>query len=1531
MIRYFLTFLTFLKVSVAFAQAPGCPSIDVGAADTIDCFSDPCVELTATFLQTGETTSYEVDSIPYAPPFPFTGGTPLFIGTDDIFSDTIQLPFEFCFFGNTYDFIIVGANGVLSFDIANAGGFCDWAFTDPIPTNNVGGVPYPNSINGAFHDLDPSIFGDINYAVLGAYPCRTFVVNFDNVAHFSCNTISTTQQIVIYESTNVIEVYIDDKPTCANWNSGNALIGIQDPSSTIGYTPPNRNTGPWSATQEAWRFTPSGAPNYSINWYDDNGVVVGNSDTLTVCPEETATYTAEIIYLNCNLDSVVETDDVEVFVIGQAPSVDLGADIDICVGEQTYLTPTVTGGSGPFTYSWSTGQFGPTIIVGGGNYTVTVTDVNGCQASDDIIVTAHALPALSINPPSATICGGVPVTLTASGADSYVWSPSTGLNTNVGSVVVTSSSSTISYTVEGTSQYGCVSQEDILINVSAAFTPISSATGVSCFCESDGIISTIINSGVAPFQYSIDGGQNFQFNNVFDQLSSGTYDLVVTDGNGCLVEEVLTVAAPSAQIAVIANGSDAACSGTSSGDVWIESIVGGLPFDTGFAYTWYSTDDNSIVGYGSMLSGIPYGGYYVIAQDSIGCTGGSSVTVTESTGFTLDIQKTEPICVGGQEGSIYVGVTGGGVPPYTYDWSASTSNPADTFSTLYNLIAGSYSLTITDNYDCDTTVLITLLEPSLALSVQAEAIQSISCFEDSTGIARAVVVGGQSPYSYAWSGGHALDTAWGLWSSDHDVIVTDARGCSESSSITITSNTAIESELSSTPTTCYGYSDGSAEVISTTGGVTPYQYMWSNGSTNNTITSLHYGQYIVTTTDSTGCFVTDTVLVVQPNPLQAAARISEISCFGASDGILEAIGLGGTAPYSYQWLDGNVNLGQDSIVENLSSSANYQLKVTDANGCESLAFASLFEPTEIDILTSTVTPAYCEDVATGGISVIATGGTLQNDSDYGYAWDNPGPFQQLTSTLTNQEAGNYTVTVTDDNGCQQSKTINLPLQPTFESTTSSSETACYGSNDGSTVVTTQGGFAPYSYEFTYNNGSSQLINSSNHTHTQVNVPNGVYSVLIVDGNGCDISDTGFVSQPLPLEYQLNKLTDQSCYGDVSLCDGSIELSIEGGNSVYHYSWFDNQGVLLGSDSIVSNHPQQSLDTISGLCEGFHTLTITDDKNCSASLHINSSSLNPIEILEGEDVTSSIDAQSVAGSLACYGDFGMSASILTPDARFTYDWYLDGSLVLSDTITAWNLGGGQLTAVASFLGCEATSAAVTLQQPADLVLNAQSMDVACNGAASGSISTNAQGGTGLLTYAWSTGDSTSNLIALIADTYTLSVTDANGCEWLDTFELNEPSDLVLSVNISGAQLSAIVSGGVQGYSYDWQLNNQTVSTSANYTASQTGYYVLTITDANGCQETETNYVDVSVGIGAEQDLPSVSVYPNPATNQFTVEIENPQDHSNIKLVDARGRIIVEEIIHDKILINSKDLATGIYLLEVKSEEGFYYRKKLLLNE
>ena len=268
-------FLLIISTQLVFAQAPGCPSIDLGSDISLDCSTSSCTDLTANAFQIGETTSYTVSSISYNPPYSFNTGTSIFQSVDDVWSSLISLPFDFCFFGNTYNQIIIGSNGVVSFNVGSANGYCAWSFSTSIPNSS---IPYPNSINGAYHDIDPSVSGshDVNYAVLGTYPCRTFVVNYYNVPHYQCNNLTTTQQIVLYETTNVIEVYIDDKPTCTSWNGGNAVIGIQNASGSIGYCPPNRNTGPWSANQEAWRFTPSGNTTSTINWYDASGFNIGN-------------------------------------------------------------------------------------------------------------------------------------------------------------------------------------------------------------------------------------------------------------------------------------------------------------------------------------------------------------------------------------------------------------------------------------------------------------------------------------------------------------------------------------------------------------------------------------------------------------------------------------------------------------------------------------------------------------------------------------------------------------------------------------------------------------------------------------------------------------------------------------------------------------------------------------------------------------------------------------------------------------------------------------------------------------------------------------------------------------------------------------------------------------------------------------------------------------------------------------------------------------------------------------------------------
>ena len=299
---------------------PGCPSIDLGADISLPECVDPCLPLdvTADFFDVGSTTSYTVEAIDFCPPYPFTVGTPIFVGFDDIFSDVIPLPFDFCFYGNVFNQAVIGANGLITFDITQANQICAFAYSASVPTPSApvgltqGGI-YNNSINGAYHDIDPGQGGSISYAVLGSAPCRTLVVNFYDVPHFSCTSIRTTQQIVLYETTNVVEVYIEDKPTCAGWNSGNAVIGLQNATGTMGVVPPGRQTGAWSASNEAWRFNPAGASIVSIEWSQQGLGVVGTGSTLQVCPStDVQTFVAEASYLRCDGVGVVVSDIVSV-------------------------------------------------------------------------------------------------------------------------------------------------------------------------------------------------------------------------------------------------------------------------------------------------------------------------------------------------------------------------------------------------------------------------------------------------------------------------------------------------------------------------------------------------------------------------------------------------------------------------------------------------------------------------------------------------------------------------------------------------------------------------------------------------------------------------------------------------------------------------------------------------------------------------------------------------------------------------------------------------------------------------------------------------------------------------------------------------------------------------------------------------------------------------------------------------------------------------------------------------------------------
>jgi hypothetical protein len=267
------------------------PTIDIlGGNDTTIC-GDISLNLTCDLdTITRSTTSYLVSSIPYNP-LPYTTGITYDIPIDDIWSQVINLPFNFCYFGQTYNKYVLSTNGVISFNLAYAGTFSPWAFNASIPTAVAN---FPRSMIGMYHDIDPSISGEVRYGVIGTFPYRKLVVSFYQVPHFACNNLISTFQIILSEFTNIIEIHVEKKQTCNTWNGGRTCLGIQNPAGTIGYTPPGRNTSVYTINiSEAWRFTPNGPTNLP-QWFV-NGVPTGNGYTLN--GNFTAPTTIETRYL----------------------------------------------------------------------------------------------------------------------------------------------------------------------------------------------------------------------------------------------------------------------------------------------------------------------------------------------------------------------------------------------------------------------------------------------------------------------------------------------------------------------------------------------------------------------------------------------------------------------------------------------------------------------------------------------------------------------------------------------------------------------------------------------------------------------------------------------------------------------------------------------------------------------------------------------------------------------------------------------------------------------------------------------------------------------------------------------------------------------------------------------------------------------------------------------------------------------------------------------------------------------------------
>jgi gliding motility-associated-like protein len=680
------------------SQSVPCPYINAGPDQTADCSSaQGCSNLVATYLDIRETTSYTVESLPHTPPIAYNqaGGIGVSVNIDDTWSSVINLPFTFCFYGQTYNQLLIGSNGNLNFNLGSAGGFCPWSFTASCPSPNLVNM---GNIFGIYHDIDPSVCGDINYYITGSAPCRQFVVSYDLICQFSCTSIRSRHMMVLNETTNYIDVYVEAKPLCTGWNGGRAIIGLQDATGNVGITAPNRNSAPtWTVTTpEAWRFKPAGNPLYSVEWFQ-GAISLGTNDSITVCPSVQTTYTAQFTYTQCGATTpTVLTDDVVITPAPGAISASLTSQESTCGQANGSVTITASGGAGTLSFSNDNITYGSSNSFTGlpsGNYTFYVQDQGGCTVSLPVQINDLSTLSALVDSVTPTLCNGSSdgvITLLASGGTPpYSYISGSG---------IPQASPIFNNLPAGNYSLSVIDSQSCQVTLTAivtepsplVITPIST-TNSSCNLP-NGSLEVSASGASAPYLYSIDNFTTNQTSGLFSNILAGSYSVQVQDQNGCQQTTSITVNADDAITAIPGNISPVTCFGYSNGTLEANTTGGLAPYQFSI--------NGSPFGLDSVFSNLTQGSYLISIQDANGCIDTMTMVVSQPSAIVANPGTPSTICIGSSV--ILSGSASGGTGPYTYTWNGVSQNP----QTIQPVSTQTETLIVTDANGCSDTVQI---------------------------------------------------------------------------------------------------------------------------------------------------------------------------------------------------------------------------------------------------------------------------------------------------------------------------------------------------------------------------------------------------------------------------------------------------------------------------------------------------------------------------------------------------------------------------------------------------------------------------------------------------------------------------------------------------------------------------------------------------------------------------------------------------------------------------------------------------------
>ncbi len=755
---------------------------------------------------------------------------------------------------------------------------------------------------------------------------------------------------------------------------------------------------------------------------------------------------------------------------------------------------------------------------------------------------------------------------------------------------------------------------------------------LTCDGGSDAILTAVLAKGTSPFNVLWTGPFSYRVQYTTrdtstnaTNLKGGRFDVVITDSMGCTKSgsQIITGARLKSFLRVIpktTNGYGTTCTDSPDGELWIQETVNstGIPqFKYSILYNNLDTlirNTLTTTGVYQKYTNLRPGNYKLFMKDSNGCINTDYPEVDIAGPDTIKVEFDKKIYPGGfnitcknkNDGSVSVKTISGGNGGYSYKWSAATGTltVSTTTSLLDSVPAGKYYLRTTDRLGCIKIDSVTLIEPSgmqltgSELSISKDGNTNISCNGGNDGYIKLNITGGSGNNSYSWisSNGYTGSTKdiFGLKAGDYEATVTDQTGCvlrlmpgSALPKFTLTEPTPL-SVVSTTSTSadgayninCNGGKTGWINITVSGGSAGNYKYNWSttdgsgivNGQKNQS--SLTAGTYNLSVMDSNNCVITKSFTLTQPPVFTTRISATNITCQspGFNNGSMDLTVSGGVAPYSYLWSNGAATEDINGLTQGL-----YKVTVTYNGSCSKVDSARVYVPPPLKY--TRVLSDYngynvsCFGMANGSIKVTPTGGM----APFVYYWKGPSGFTASTQDVSDLKAGQYVLTITDNNFCSATEIINLTepgkLGMTFSLSASNAggyNLNCAGDNNGYIGIEPLNQVKSVSY----------LWDDGIFGKTRTNLTAGNYSVIITDANNCYASSVVTLTEPDSLK---NKF-------DVSppLCpdkpDGEIRLKESGGvkGTDYTYLWSDN-----------STNP-----TLSNIPRGSYKVSIRDMNGCS---------------------------------------------------------------------------------------------------------------------------------------------------------------------------------------------------------------------------------------------------------------------------------------------------------------------------------------------